>query len=140
MGELNRGLEGGDRVERAARLGLAPAGISPLAFLTASAAPRLYDLTYALDRIAAARRSAGAARTVDRRAAHPAHRHVERWHRAGLVADAARRAAGIVLGDHLDVIGHYESMDATFLRSGSHFDDARFRALWSEVAKSFTER
>jgi len=49
-------------------------------------------------------------------------------------------AAGIVLGDHLDVIGHYESMDATFLRSGSHFDDARFRALWSEVAKSFTER
>ena len=45
-----------------------------------------------------------------------------------------------MLGDHLDVIGHYESVGATFLRSGSDFDDARFRALWSDVAASFTER
>jgi hypothetical protein len=45
------------------------------------------------------------------------------------------RAAGIVLGDHLDVIGHYESVGATFLRSGSHFDDRRFRALWEQVGR-----
>ena len=45
------------------------------------------------------------------------------------------RAAGIVLGDHLDVIGHYESAGATFLRSGSRFDDARFRALWERVGR-----
>ncbi len=45
------------------------------------------------------------------------------------------RATGIVLGDHLDVIGHYESAGATFLRSGSRFDDARFRALWEQVGR-----
>lgn len=44
-------------------------------------------------------------------------------------------AEGIVLGDHLDVIGHYESVGATFLRSGSHFDDARFRSLWEHVGR-----
>ena len=45
------------------------------------------------------------------------------------------RAEGIVLGDHLDVIGHYESAGATFLRSGSGFDDARFRLLWDRVGR-----
>lgn len=45
------------------------------------------------------------------------------------------RAAGIVLGDHLDVIGHYEAAGATFMRSGSRFDDARFRALWEQVGR-----
>ena len=45
------------------------------------------------------------------------------------------QAKGIVLGDHLDVIGHYEAAGATFLRSGSNFDDARFRALWEEVGR-----
>jgi len=45
------------------------------------------------------------------------------------------RAAGIVLGDHLDVIGHYESAGATFMRSGSRFDDGRFRALWEQVGR-----
>jgi hypothetical protein len=43
---------------------------------------------------------------------------------------------GIVLGDHLDVIGHYESEHATFLRSGSDFDDARFRALWGQIGRA----
>ncbi len=46
----------------------------------------------------------------------------------------AGRADGIVVGDHLDVIGHYETAGATFLRSGSSFDDARFQALWARVA------
>jgi hypothetical protein len=45
------------------------------------------------------------------------------------------RADGIVLGDHLDVIGHYEAAGATFLSSGSRFDDARFEALWAGVAQ-----
>ena len=43
-------------------------------------------------------------------------------------------ADGLVLGDHLDVIGHFESAGATFLRSGSKFDEGRFRSLWSAVA------
>lgn len=46
------------------------------------------------------------------------------------------RAKGIVEGDHLDVIGHYESAGATFFRSGSRFDDVRFKLLWLRVAHS----
>jgi triacylglycerol lipase len=46
------------------------------------------------------------------------------------------RAAGIVLGDHLDVIGHSEAAGATFLRSGSHFDEARFRELWDQIGRA----
>lgn len=45
-------------------------------------------------------------------------------------------AAGLVEADHLDVIGHYESAGATFLRSGSRFDDARFFALWRAIGES----
>jgi hypothetical protein len=33
------------------------------------------------------------------------------------------------------VIGHYEAAGATFLSSGSRFDDARFDALWAGVAQ-----
>jgi hypothetical protein len=44
------------------------------------------------------------------------------------------RAAGLVAADHLDVIGHYETVGATFFRSGSGFRDARFRELWRRVA------
>ena len=54
---------------------------------------------------------------------------------SGIARHAEGRAAGIVLGDHLDVIGHYESVGATFLRSGSHFDDQRFRTLWEQVGR-----
>ena len=46
------------------------------------------------------------------------------------------RAEGIVLGDHLDVIGHYEAAGATFLKSGSKFDDNRFRSLWERVGRA----
>lgn len=46
------------------------------------------------------------------------------------------RAAGLVEGDHLDVIGHYESAGATFFRSGSHFDDVRFKLLWLRIAEA----
>jgi hypothetical protein len=46
------------------------------------------------------------------------------------------QAAGIVAGDHLDVIGHFESKGGggTFFKSGAHFDDARFAAFWAAVA------
>lgn len=69
---------------------------------------------------------------------------------AGLVSDAANdgvvpagsqtldgNAAGIVAGDHLDVIGHFESHDfrgTTVFKSGAGFDDARFKAVWDAVA------
>ncbi len=46
-------------------------------------------------------------------------------------------AAGIVAGDHLDVIGHFESEafnGTTVFKSGSDFDDARFDAVWNAVA------
>lgn len=48
---------------------------------------------------------------------------------------AEGRAAGLVAGDHLDPIGRYESAGFTIFSSGSRFDDARFRALWSAVAR-----
>ena len=38
--------------------------------------------------------------------------------------------------DHLDVIGHYEAAGATFLKSGSKFDDNRFRSLWERVGRA----
>jgi triacylglycerol lipase len=45
------------------------------------------------------------------------------------------RAAGIVLADHLDVVGHYAGgPGVSIFKSDSDFDDARFRALWSDIA------
>jgi hypothetical protein len=49
------------------------------------------------------------------------------------------RAAGLVLGDHLDVIGHSQAAGATFMRSGSGFDESRFRALWGAVARKLRD-
>jgi len=46
-------------------------------------------------------------------------------------------AAGLVWGDHADVIGHFDSPGnegATFLKSGAGFNNARFDALWAAVA------
>jgi triacylglycerol lipase len=71
---------------------------------------------------------------------------------AALVADTANdgivpsgsqtldgTAAGIVLGDHLDVIGHFDSGSngfhgTTVFKSGAGFDDPRFEAVWDAVA------
>ena len=45
------------------------------------------------------------------------------------------RAAGIVLADHLDVIGHYSGGPGVpIFKSGSDFDGTRFGALWIDVA------
>lgn len=59
----------------------------------------------------------------------------------GVVPAAAQtldgRAAGIVAGDHLDVVGHFHSPTfhgTTVFKSGANFDDQRFEALWDAVA------
>lgn len=47
------------------------------------------------------------------------------------------KAAGIVAGDHLDVVGHFESptyQGTTVFKSGADFDERRFEALWDAVA------
>jgi triacylglycerol lipase len=107
-----------------------------LAFFTAPAQRLLYDMTYAL---------------CSARPPSLARLPVGPWIGAprlpllpessdGIVPSWSQtldgRADGIVVGDHLDVIGHYETAGATFLRSGSSFDDARFHALWARVAEA----
>jgi hypothetical protein len=49
------------------------------------------------------------------------------------------RLGGAVNGDHLDVVGQFQQVNqgtsyATWLHSGSGFDEARFRRLWGEIA------
>jgi len=136
MGELNRSLDGGDRVALFSFVSVAPgAGLSPFAFLSAPLQRLLYDLTRTL--------SAGpppdTARVPDGPWIGERQMAVDASSSDGIVPAWSQtlggRAAGIVLGDHLDVIGHYEAAGATFLRSGSRFDDARFRALWRQVGQ-----
>jgi hypothetical protein len=136
MAELNRSLEGGDAVPRSSFVSVAPgAGLSPLAFLSAPLQRLLYDLTHAL--------SAGPPPEPTQLPAGPwigpRRMTIAENSNDGMVPAWSQtldgRAAGMVLGDHLDVIGHYEGAGATFLRSGSGFDDGRFRALWREVGQ-----
>ena len=139
MAQLNRGLSGGDRLPLASFVSVAPpAGFAPLAFVTAPLHRILYDVTWALT--AAAPREGG---IVPRGPWIGSGRvSMTETSNDGIVPawsqTLAGDAAGIVLGDHLDLIGHYESEDATFLRSGSDFDDARFRALWAAVAAALS--
>jgi hypothetical protein len=47
-------------------------------------------------------------------------------------------AAGIVLGDHLDVVGHFDAhfwRGATVFKSDARFDKGRFHDLWSAIGK-----
>lgn len=135
MAGLNRGLRGGDAVPLHSFVSVAPPpGFAPLAFATAPLERLLYDLVWNLT---AATPPDGAAKPGgpwigSKRLA------VDSRSNDGIVPAWSQtldgQAAGLVLGDHLDVIGHYRSVNATFLRSGSKFDDARFRALWSQVA------
>ncbi|HYQ31318.1 MAG TPA: hypothetical protein VER04_28990 [Polyangiaceae bacterium] len=51
-------------------------------------------------------------------------------------------AAGLVQGDHLDVVGHYPSQrfqGNTLFKSGANFDDDRFDALWRAISKELTD-
>jgi hypothetical protein len=45
-------------------------------------------------------------------------------------------AAGIVCGDRLDVVGHFAGgPGATVFKSDAGFDEARFDALWADIAR-----
>ena len=141
MEVLNRELEGGDRAPVTSFVSVSPrAGFSPLAFITAPLHRLLYDLTWTMT-AAPPRDGAPIPRGPwigSKRIA------LSDTSNDGIVPGWSQTlrgdAAGIVLGDHLDVIGHYESVGATFLRSGSDFDDARFRALWGQVARCLRAR
>jgi triacylglycerol lipase len=135
MGELNRTLQGGDLVRLRSFVSAAPpAGISPLAFGTAPIHRLLYDAAWTL--------TASAPRNGECVPAGPwigsARISLGQTSNDGIVPVWSQtlegESEGIVLGDHLDVIGHFESAGATFLRSGSKFDEERFRALWARVA------
>jgi len=137
MSALNREVEGGDHAGLSSFVSVSPAaGLSPLAFATAPLQRMFYDLSWTLT--SSAPRDGG---TVPRGPWIDGGRQAltERSN-DGIVPAWSQtldgRATGIVLGDHLDVIGHYEAMGATFLRSGSRFDEARFDALWTEIANT----
>jgi triacylglycerol lipase len=141
MGELNRPLSGTDSVMPASFVSVAPPpGFSLWAFVSAPLQRLLYDVTYRLT-----------ASPPPQTARVPEGPWIDRRQTAltstsndGIVPAWSQtldgRAAGIVLGDHLDVIGHYESAGATFLRSGSSFDDAHFRALWEQIGRELRTR
>ena len=144
MAELNRALEGNDVVEPRSFVSVSPPpGVGLRAALAFAGAPlqRLfYDTAYAM--------AAGQPPATARKPKGPwigsSSIYVGDLSSDGIVPAWSQtlrgEARGVVLGDHLDVIGHYEAQNATFLRSGSRFDDARFRALWREVARALTPR
>jgi hypothetical protein len=139
MAELNRSLDGADALPLRSFVTVAPPpGISPLAFATAPVERLFYDLTWNLTAAApieGARTPHG--EWIDQKRISIVPRSND-----GIVPAWSQtldgEAAALVLGDHLDVIGHYESVNATFLRSGSKFDNARFRGLWLAVAKALS--
>ena len=54
------------------------------------------------------------------------------------------RLGGVVLGDHLDVVGQFQhvwegEVYTTWLHSGSRFDDQRFQKLWQDIAAVVAE-
>ena len=140
MAELNRALAGSDAIEPVSFVSVAPhPGLSPWAFVSAPLQRLAYDLAY---RLTAAPPPPGVrvpqGPFIGRRktALGPTANDgiVPTWSQT-----LGGHAAGIVLGDHLDVIGHFEAAGATFLRSGSNFDDARFRALWEQIGRALLQ-
>ena len=136
MGELNRSLAGTDPIAPISFVSVAPrAGLSPLTFISAPLQRVLYDVTWTLaasqpppPAVVPEGPWIGQRKLVPQPTSNDG--IVPAWSQT-----LSGRAEGIVLGDHLDVIGHYESAGATFLRSGSGFDDARFRLLWDRVGR-----
>ena len=136
MGELNHSLQGLDVVRPISFVSVSPpAGFSPLTFLFRPLHRLLYDVTYRL----AAGQPPPDARVPEGPWIGERHIALLPSSSDGIVPAWSQtlegHAQGVVLGDHLDVIGHYEAAGATFLRSGSNFDDARFRALWERVGR-----
>lgn len=139
MEELNRSLGSDDPVRPESFVSVAPhAGFSPLSFVRSPLQRMLFDLTYTLT--ASPMRDAPIPQGPWIGSAHVA---LTPTSNDGIVPAWSQtldgRAAGIVLGDHLDVIGHSQAAGATFMRSGSSFDEARFRALWRAVARKLRD-
>lgn len=137
MTALNRGLDTADAVPPISFVSVAPrAGISPLTFVSAPMQRILYDVTSTL----AAGAPPDGVSVPDGPWIGWRHIALTRTSNDGIVPAWSQtldgHAAGLVLGDHLDVIGHSAAAGATFLRSGSNFDEARFRALWAAVARA----
>ena len=137
MSELNRDLEGADAVPVRSFVSVSPPPrLNPIAFATAPLHRLFYHVAYRLSAAPPpndARIPQGPWIGARRSAIEPTSSDgiVPAWSQT-----LDGQAMGIVLGDHLDVIGHYESEHATFLRSGSDFDDARFRALWGQIGRA----
>lgn len=139
MARLNRGLEGKGALTPISFVSVSPlATISPWAFVSTPVQRLLYDVT---SRLAAGAPPPGV-RIPEGPWIGPRQIALTRMSNDGIVPAWSQtldgRAAGLVLGDHLDVVGHSEAAGATFLRSGSNFDEARFRALWAQVAQAAT--
>ena len=141
MAALNRALEGADVVEPVSFVSVAPPPrLSLGAFVSAPVQRLAYDLSYRLTAGPPAEETRvpegpwiGRRRTVLSPTANDG--IVPAWSQT-----LHGQAAGIVLGDHLDVIGHSEAAGATFLRSGSSFDEPRFRALWQQVGRALRHK
>jgi hypothetical protein len=141
MGELNRNLQGSDPAPPVCFVSVAPrASFSPWAFITTPLQRLLYDVTWKLT----AEAPPDSVRVPEGPWIGPRHIVLTPTSNDGIVPAWSQtldgRAEGIVLGDHLDVIGHSEAAGATFLRSGSHFDEARFRALWERIGRALGAR
>jgi hypothetical protein len=137
MQRLNASLVESERVPPISFVSVAPrAGLSVRAFVSTPVQRLLFDVTSTL--------AAGVPPDAVRVPTGPwigdGHIQLTPTSNDGIVPAWSQtldgRAAGIVLGDHLDVIGHSAADGATFLRSGSNFDEKRFRALWARVASA----
>jgi len=140
MGRMNQSL-GNDPIAPVSFVSVAPrAGLSPRAFLSTPLQRLLFDVTSTL----AADTPSDGARSPQGPWIGGGHIALTPRSNDGIVPAWSQtldgRAAGLVLGDHLDVIGHSAAGGATFLRSGSNFDDARFRTLWAHVADAVRAR
>jgi hypothetical protein len=137
MQRLNASLAGNDRVSPVSFVSVAPsAGLSIRAFVSTPVQRLLFDVTSTLTADAPPDGvSVPTGPWID-----DGHIPLTPTSNDGIVPAWSQsldgRPAGLVLGDHLDVIGHSAADGATFLRSGSNFDEKRFRALWAQVANA----
>ncbi|HET7786625.1 MAG TPA: hypothetical protein VIR81_04745 [Myxococcales bacterium] len=139
MEELNRTLEGEEPVPPQSFVSVAPhAGFSPMAFVRSPLQRLLFDLTWTLTA-----EPMPEAPIPDGPWIGGARIGLTPTSNDGIVPAWSQtldgQAAGLVLGDHLDVIGHSQAAGATFMRSGSSFDEERFRALWRAVARKLRD-
>ena len=141
MQRLNASLAGNDRVSPVSFVSVAPsAGLSIRAFVSTPVQRLLFDVTSTL----AADAPPDDVHVPTGPWISDRHIPLTATSNDGIVPAWSQsldgRAAALVLGDHLDVIGHSAADGATFLRSGSDFDEKRFRELWARVASAVQSR